>query len=218
MAAALRPESRHPRGDEVRLHPPNPRPWDLPPSSRAPLQSLPPRLRPRPQDSLGAARTAPARGPIPARSPALASPIRRRHRERARTHVLRRFPATPGLRSPPPPQGRARLRVLAYLAAVGPLEQRSCWGRKFMGRGESRRGLPGRAAPPSVLPFSSVAQSFPTLCDPMNRSTPGLSVHHQLPEFTQTHVRRVSDAIQPSHPLSSPSPAPNPSQHQSLFQ
>ena len=67
--------------------------------------------------------------------------------------------------------------------------------------------------------FSSVAQSCPTLCDPMNRSTPGLSVHHQLPEFTQTHVHRVSDAIQPSHPLSSPSsPAPNPSQHQSLFQ
>ena len=53
----------------------------------------------------------------------------------------------------------------------------------------------------------------------MNRSTPGLPVHHQLPEFTQTHVHRVSDAIQPSHPLSSPSPfAPNPSQHQSLFQ
>ena len=56
-------------------------------------------------------------------------------------------------------------------------------------------------------------------CDPMNRSTPGLPVHHQLPEFTQTHVHRVSDAIQPSHPLVSPSPpAPNPSQHQSLFQ
>ena len=65
----------------------------------------------------------------------------------------------------------------------------------------------------------SVAQSCPTLCNPMNRSTPGLPVHHQLPEFTQTHVHRVSDAIQPSHPLSSPSlPAPNPSQHQSLFQ
>ena len=67
--------------------------------------------------------------------------------------------------------------------------------------------------------FSSVAQSCPTLCDPMNRSTPGLPVHHLLPEFTQTHVHRVSDAIQPFHPLSSPSPpAPNPSQHQSLFQ
>ena len=67
--------------------------------------------------------------------------------------------------------------------------------------------------------FSSVAQSCPTLCDPMNRSTPGLPVHHQLPEFTQPHVHQVSDAIQPSYPLSSPSPpAPNPSQHQSLFQ
>ena len=65
----------------------------------------------------------------------------------------------------------------------------------------------------------SVAQSCPTLCDPMNRSTPGLPVHHQLLEFTQTHVHPVSDAIQPSHPLSSPSPpAPNPSQHQSLIQ
>ena len=65
-----------------------------------------------------------------------------------------------------------------------------------------------------------VVQSLSSaLCDPMNRSTPGLPVHHQLPEFTQTHVHRVSDAIQPSHPLSSPSPpAPNPSQHQSLFQ
>ena len=67
--------------------------------------------------------------------------------------------------------------------------------------------------------FSSVAQSCLTLCDPMNRSTPGLPVHHQLPESTQTQVHRVGDAIQPSHPLSSPSPrAPNPSQHHSLFQ
>ena len=67
--------------------------------------------------------------------------------------------------------------------------------------------------------FSSVAQSCLTLCDPMNHSTPGLPVHYQLPEFTQTHIHRVSYAIQPSHPLSSPSPpAPNPSQHQSLFQ
>ena len=71
---------------------------------------------------------------------------------------------------------------------------------------------------PSVQ-FSLVTQSCPTLCDPMNRSTPGLPVHHQLPEFTQSHVHWVSDAIQPSHPLSSPSPpAPNPSQHHSLFQ
>ena len=71
----------------------------------------------------------------------------------------------------------------------------------------------------SSVQSSSVAQLCPTLCDPMNRSTPGLPVHHQLPEFTQTHVHRVRDAIQTSHPLSSPSPpAPNPSQHQSLFQ
>ena len=71
----------------------------------------------------------------------------------------------------------------------------------------------------SSVQFSSVAQSCPTLCNPMNCSTPGLPVHHQLPEFTQTHVHRVGDAIQPCHPLSSPSPpAPNPSQHQSLFQ
>ena len=65
----------------------------------------------------------------------------------------------------------------------------------------------------------SVAQSCLTLCEPMNHSMPGLPVHHQLSEFTQTHVHGVSDAIQPSHPLSSPSPpAPNPSQHQNLFQ
>ena len=67
--------------------------------------------------------------------------------------------------------------------------------------------------------FSSVAQSCPTLCDPMNGSTPGLLVHHQLLEFTQTHAHRVSDAIQPSHPLSSPfPPALNLSQHQGIFQ
>ena len=67
--------------------------------------------------------------------------------------------------------------------------------------------------------FSSVAQSCPTLCDPMNCSMPSLPVHHQLLEFTQTHIHRVDDAIQPPHPLSSPfPPAPNPSQHQSLFQ
>ena len=67
--------------------------------------------------------------------------------------------------------------------------------------------------------FSSVTQSCPTLCDPINCRTPGLPVHHQLLEFTQTQVHRVGDAIQPSHPLLSPSPpAPNPSQHQGLFQ
>ena len=70
-----------------------------------------------------------------------------------------------------------------------------------------------------IFQFSSVAQSCLTHCDPMNRSTPGLPVHHQLPEFTQSHVHRVSDAIPPLHPLSSPSPpAPTPSPHQGLFQ
>ena len=67
--------------------------------------------------------------------------------------------------------------------------------------------------------FSSVTQSCPTLCDPVNHSTPGLPVRHKLPEFTQTHAHRISDTIQPSHPLSSPSLlAPNPSQNQGLFQ
>ena len=72
---------------------------------------------------------------------------------------------------------------------------------------------------PSSVQFSSVAQSCPTLCNPVNHSTPGLPVHHQLPEFSQTHVHRVSDGIQPSYPLSSPfPPTPNHSKHQSLFQ
>ena len=71
----------------------------------------------------------------------------------------------------------------------------------------------------SSAQFSSVAQLCPTLRNTVNRSTPGLPVHHHLPEFTQTHVHRVSDANQPSHPLLSPSPpGPNLSQHQSLFQ
>ena len=71
----------------------------------------------------------------------------------------------------------------------------------------------------SSVQFNSAAQSCPTLCDPMNRSMSGLPVHHQLPEFTETHVHRVGDAIQPSNPLSFPSLlAPNPSQHQGLFQ
>ena len=70
----------------------------------------------------------------------------------------------------------------------------------------------------SLLQFSSVAQMCLTLCDPMNHSTSGLPVHYQLPESTQTHVHQVGDAIQPSHPLSSPSPpALNLSQHQGLF-
>ena len=79
--------------------------------------------------------------------------------------------------------------------------------------------MQAKGSPISSVQFSSVAQSCPTLCDPMNRSMPGLPVHHQLPEFTQTQVHRVGDAIQSSCPLSSTfPPAPNPSQHQSLFQ
>ena len=84
---------------------------------------------------------------------------------------------------------------------------------------------PGELAEPGIEPwslaspaFSSVAQSCPTLCDPMNRSTPGLPVHHQLLEFTHTYIHWVGDAIQPSHPLSSPSPPSfNLSQQQGLF-
>ena len=68
------------------------------------------------------------------------------------------------------------------------------------------RIVPGKYLMTESVQFSSVAQSCLTLCDPMNRSTPGLPAHHQLPEFTQTHVHRVCDAIQPSQPLSSPSP------------
>ena len=83
------------------------------------------------------------------------------------------------------------------------------------------KSLPGVIASSSFysVQFSSVAQSCPTLRNPMNRSTPGLPVHHQLLEFTQTHVHQVGDIIQPSHSLSLPSPpASNPSQHQGLFQ
>ena len=88
-------------------------------------------------------------------------------------------------------------------------------------RGKQRMELIERVALKDIhsVQFSSVAQSCPTLCDPMNHSMPGLPVHHQLPEFTQTHAHRVGDAIQPSHSLSSPSPAAtNPSQNQGLFQ
>ena len=79
-------------------------------------------------------------------------------------------------------------------------------------------GLSSVAPHPGTFQFSSVTQLCPTLCDPMNCSTPGLPVHHQLQEFTQTHVHRLGDAIQPSHPLLSPSPlAFDLSQHQGLF-
>ena len=96
-------------------------------------------------------------------------------------------------------------------------------GKESTYNAEDLDSIPGLGRSPGEgkgsVQFSSVSQLCPTLCDPMNRSTPGFPVHHQLPEFTQTHVHWVGDAIQPSHPLSFPSPpAPNPSQHQGLFQ
>ena len=95
------------------------------------------------------------------------------------------------------------LPVLAYLPEIMGANKRL----GFFWSGVSSCGEPTVIkAIFSSVQFSSVAQSCPTLCDPMKCSTAGLPVHHQLPEFTQTHVHRVSDAIQPSHPLSSPSP------------
>ena len=91
--------------------------------------------------------------------------------------------------------------------------------KKALSQGCKDSSIPANQSMFSSVQFSLVAQSCSTLCDPMNYSSPVLPVHHQLTEFTQTHVHRVSDAIQASHPLSSPSPpAPNPSQHQHLFQ
>ena len=88
------------------------------------------------------------------------------------------------------------------------------WVAISFSRGSSHLGIE-----PATPAFSSVAQSCPTLCDPMDCSSPGFPVNHKLLELTQTHVHQVGDAIQPSHPLSSPSlPAFNLSQHQGLFQ
>ena len=88
-----------------------------------------------------------------------------------------------------------------------------CWRRLLRVPWTARRSKVNS----KEVQFSSVAQSCPALCDPMNRSTPGFPVHHHPPEFTQIHVHQVGDAIQPSPPLSSPSPAFNLSQHQGLF-
>ena len=96
------------------------------------------------------------------------------------------------------------------------LKERSAGDPEYT-EGSGPHGVPRMQGWWDVIQFSSVAQSCLTLCDPMDCSTPGLPVHHQLPEFTQTHVCRVSDAIQPSHPLSSPSPAFSLAQHQGLF-
>ena len=122
---------------------------------------------------------------------------------------------------PLPDSSNCVTHCISTMKSKGYANKPEVLGKKILPQSNERSGED------VFLPFNkfswhqirSVAQSCPTLCDPMNRSTPGLPVHHQLPEFTQTYVHRVSDAIQPSHPLSSPSPpAPNPSQHQSLFQ
>ena len=122
-----------------------------------------------------------------------------------------------------PGLGRSLVEGKGYPLQYSGLENSmdSPWGRKQLDTTERLSLTLSELAKLGQLPvqFSSVAQSCLTLCDPMNQSTPGLPVHHQLPEFTQTHVHQVGDAIQPSHPLLSPSPpAPNPSQHQGLFQ
>ena len=107
-------------------------------------------------------------------------------------------------------------RILGWVAY--PFSRGSSWSRNWMGSPAMQAdSLPAELSGSSVQ-FSSVSQSCLTLCNPMNCSTPGLPVHHQLPESTQPHVHQVGDAIQPSHPLPSPSPhAPNLSQHQGLF-
>ena len=104
------------------------------------------------------------------------------------------------------------LEVRIWWSPSGP-ERKNCNSEK--------RGVSGNKKSNALkhIQFCSLAQSCPTLCDPMDCSTPSLLVHHQLPEFIQTHVHQVSDAIQPSHPLSSPSPPTfNLSQHKGLFQ
>ena len=107
------------------------------------------------------------------------------------------------------------LWVSRYLLLVYPV-----WGKRYHHKlifFQIKLAVPSNKK--GSVQFSSVAQLCPTLCDSMNHSMPGLPLHHQLLEFTQTHVHQVGDAIQPSHPLLSPSPpAPNPSQHQGLFQ
>ena len=90
--------------------------------------------------------------------------------------------------------------------------------KSFSFQEEKFKCIKSNKIPPITIKLSSVAQSCPTLCDPVDRRTPGFPVHHQLPELAQTHAHWVNDAIQPSHPLSSPTPpAFNLSQHQGLF-
>ena len=113
----------------------------------------------------------------------------------------------------------SKIKQAAYAAQYQKIEQSNQIGlieqpSRKVGKRSKQTFLQRRHS----VQFSSVTQSCLTLCDPMDCSTPGLPVLHQLPEFTQTHIHGVGDAIQPCHPLSSPSPAANPSQHQSLFQ
>ena len=118
-------------------------------------------------------------------------------------------------------QNHEEQRVPAFLCPllVNPFHGSDSEGHPVSSLWHSLQGNEFVWAPFHQVQFSSIAQSCPILCYPMNRSTTGLPVHQQLPEFTQTHVHRDGDVIQPSHPLSSLSPpAPNPSQHQSLFQ
>ena len=112
------------------------------------------------------------------------------------------------------------------LGQEDPLEKEMATHSSILGKSHDQRSLAGyspwgkksQIQLSDSVQFSSVAQSCPTLCDPMNHSTPGLPVHHQLLEFTQTHVHRVNDAIQPSHPLLTPSPPTfNLSYHQDIF-
>ena len=111
------------------------------------------------------------------------------------------------------PEERGSSYPLQYFCLENSMDRRAWW---LQSMGLQRGGHNYTFA--NSIQFSSVSQSCPTLCDPVGCSTPGLPVHHQLPEFTQTHVHWVSDAIQPSHPLLSPSPpALNPSQHQGLL-
>ena len=117
-----------------------------------------------------------------------------------------------------------RLREVEFLRERREKLQAVHMGREIHLEGEKLLGIYLLSTPFCYIviittQFSSVAQSCPTLCDPMNRSTPGLPVHHQLPDPTKKHVHQVGDAIQPSHPLLSLSPpALNLSQHQGLFQ
>ena len=161
-----------------------------------------------------------------------------RSEPRQKKNMIQRLPVWPGgghtvpspcLPSPTPVLGMEGNQALVLCTRAWGRRARSgrCLWRSGTAALSRRPGSAGLLTHPCAfwllkwlsVQFSSVAQSCPTLCDPMNHSMPGLPVHHHLPELTQTHVHRVSDAIQPSHPLSFPfPPVPNPSQHQSLFQ